>query len=69
MTREQTAIMEKARAKRQRRAAKKAAPSVNPPDTDPIDRIAGKVVDFAVGAAAHVGELVKVATSKLSFVD
>src|SRR5947207_15302706 len=73
ITTERTGMMEKARAKRQRRAevkaAKKASQSDNLPDTDPNTSFTEKVVDLAQGAVAHVGDLLKVAASKLSFVD
>jgi hypothetical protein len=67
MTHERIAMMEKARAKRQRRAQKKAARLAAPLDSGA--GFAGKVVDLAEGAVAHVGCLVKVAAARLSLAE
>jgi hypothetical protein len=60
MNKEQEAIMNKARSKRERRAksklARKASERTNAQVADPNATLTEKVIDLAQGAAAHVSD-------------
>jgi hypothetical protein len=70
MTKERNAIMEKARAKKQRREEMKSAKTTTRKaaarSEAPASGLTEKVVGVVQQAAAHVGELAKAAAVKIS---
>jgi hypothetical protein len=70
MNQQRSEIMERARARRRRQAetksARKASRKRRSPSTDSEVSLTEKAMDFAQGAVAHVGELVKTAADKVT---